>query len=266
MRLFGTVLLYLALAGSTQAEPIQVAAAISLKESLTEIARAYQAETGRDVRLTFGASGQLMAQIKAGAPVDVFIPAAPRQLDDLQKAGLIDPATRRDVAANALVLIVPSRSTSELKDFAGLVDPAIKRVAIGEPRTVPAGQYAKDVLSKLGLEPKLAGRLIYGANVRQVLDYVERGEVTAGIVYATDAREAGANVRIIATADGGWHEPIRYPAAVVKASRRSGDATMFLTYLSGEKAQAVLRNSGFLSPTTPNASTLPTGTTTGSPK
>lgn len=232
------------------AETVRVAAAISMKEAVTDIAKAYEAETGDKVTLTFGSSGQLAAQLKAGAPIDVFISAATAQLDDLDKAGLVDAATRRDVAGNSIVLIVPADGKVPLADFAALADAGIKRLAIGEPKTVPAGQYAQQTLNKLGLSQRLAGRLIFGANVRQVLSYVERGEVSAGIVYATDARESGAKVRVIATADPATHDPIRYPAAVTKTSKSPVAAKRFLDSFGGEKAKAVLAAKGF---TLPNA-------------
>jgi molybdate transport system substrate-binding protein len=231
-----------------RAETINVAAAISLKESLQEIARAYAADTGDRVEFTFGASGQLMAQIKNGAPIDAFISAANKQVDDLDKAGLIDAKTRRVVAGNSLVLIVPADAPAGLSNFKGLADDRIRRLAIGEPRTVPVGQYAQQVLRKLELEQRLSdgGRLVYGSNVRQVLDYVERGEVGAGIVYATDAREAGdAKVKVVATADPTTHEPIVYPGVLVKTSRKREAAVRFLDYLGSDKARKVFEAKGF---------------------
>src|SRR5688500_5853731 len=169
--LLSSVLCLLPLA--SRADTVHVSAAISLKAALTEIAAAYQKETGEQVRFNFGASGQLMAQIKAGAPADLFISAAPKQVDDLVAANLADAKSRRTIAANALVLVAPADAASPPKDFKDLADARQKRIAIGDPRTVPGGQYAMQTLTSLKLTDALKGRLIHAANVRQVLDYVE---------------------------------------------------------------------------------------------
>jgi len=224
-------------------ETVRVASAVSLKEAATEIAKAYETDTGNHVEFTFGASGQLEAQIKSGAPIDAFISAAGVQMDELEKAGLIDAATRRDVAGNRLVLVVPPGVASPPRDFKALA--RVKRLAIGEPKIVPAGRYAQEVLKKLGIADAVRGRLVYGANVRQVLDYVERGEVDAGIVYATDAKEAGDKAKVVATAGDSLHEPIRYPAAVVKDSPRAAAARRFIEYLTRDRAIQVLESHGF---------------------
>jgi molybdate transport system substrate-binding protein len=239
------ILLCLTSTYRASAEDIRIAAAISLREAMTQAAKAYESETGHHVDLTFGSSGQLAAQIKNGAPIDAFISAADNQMEDLDKAGLIDAKSRRVIAGNQLVLIVPADSAISISAFKSLADDAIKTLAIGEPKTVPAGQYARQVLAKLGIESKLKGRLIYGSNVRQVLDYVERGEVTAGIVYATDARQSGDKVKIVATADPETHEPIEYPAAVVKDSKQSAAAAAFLDYLKSERAGKIFAEKGF---------------------
>jgi molybdate transport system substrate-binding protein len=240
------ILLCLALAQPAVAEDIRVAAAISLKEAISQAAKAYEADTGRHVELTFGSSGQLAAQIKSGAPIDAFVSAANKQVDDLEKAGLVDAKSRRVIAGNELVLIVPANSTLTLSSLKSLADDGVKKLAIGEPRTVPAGQYAQRVLAKLDVERKLAGRLVYGSNVRQVLDYVERGEVTAGIVYATDAKEAGADkVKVVATADPATHEAIEYPAVVVKDSKHADAAAAFLDHLKSDRAGKIFQDKGF---------------------
>jgi len=226
-------------------ETINVAAAISLKEVVSEAAKGYEAETGHRVEFTFGASGQLLAQIRNGAPIDAFISAADKQADDLERLGMVENGTRRVVAGNALVLVAPADAPPGLSDFKGLADARVKKLAIGEPRTVPAGQYAVQVLQKLEQEAKLAGRLVYGSNVRQVLDYVRRGEVSAGIVYATDAKEAGDKVKVVAVADASSHDPIRYPAVVIKGSKKRDAAARFLDYLTSEKAKQLFRDKGF---------------------
>ncbi|HEY7090641.1 MAG TPA: molybdate ABC transporter substrate-binding protein [Tepidisphaeraceae bacterium] len=229
------------------ADTIRVSAAISLKDALEEVAKAYQAETGEKVTFNFGSSGQLAAQIASGADVDVFISAAQKQVDDLNKQGLLSGETRKVIAGNVLVLIVPADAKDPPSSFEALAGPSVKRVAIGEPKSVPAGQYATQVLKHFALDEKLKDRVVYGTNVRQVLAYVERGEVSAGIVYASDAKESGDKVKVVATAQGDWHEPIVYPAVVVKASAKQEAAKRFIDYLASEKARAVLTAKGFAS-------------------
>jgi molybdate transport system substrate-binding protein len=230
------------------AEAVRVAAAISLKDAMTEVAAAYKAEGKGEVGFTFGSSGQLQAQIEYGAPVDVFVSAAHTQVDELVEARLADRATKRVVAGNRLVLIVPAGAKSAPATFADLSDPKYRRVAVGEPKSVPAGQYAAQSLKSLGLLDSLKGRLVYGANVRQVLDYVERGEVDAGIVYATDAIESGDRVRVAARAEPAAHDPIEYPAVIVSNSRRRKAAGDFLDYLGSDKAREILSRKGFTPP------------------
>jgi molybdate transport system substrate-binding protein len=237
------------LATSASAGTIRVAAAISMKDALADVARDFQAATGDTVVFALGSSGQLMSQIRNGADVDVFISAAARQMDELQADGLIDPNTRRDVASNQLVLVVPADAPvgpaggDRPVSFAEL--PGVRRLAVGEPNTVPAGAYAAQVLKSLDLESSLAGKLVYGTNVRQVLSYVERGEASAGLVYATDARLSGEKVRIVAAAPAGSHEPIRYPAAVVRRSKQAGLAGRFVAYLTAPAARARFVERGF---------------------
>ncbi len=172
----------------TQACKIVVTAAISLKEAFSEIGRLYQNRTRSQVIFSFAASGELEKQIEAGAPVDVLASAGKKEMDQLQAKQLIDQVTRADFARDIFVLVVPTDAKLELHSFADLERPSVKRLAIGNPRTVPAGQYAQQLLHKIQLWPKLESRLVLAENVRQLLDYVVREEVEAGIVYATDVQ------------------------------------------------------------------------------
>ena len=237
------------------AADITVSAAISLKEALADAGRAFEKKTGDHVSFNFLASGPLMKQIENGAPVDVFVSAAHKQLDDLKKENLIDRATERVVAKNQLVLVVPSGAINSPGKFEDLSDARFQRIAIGEPRSVPAGDYAMQTLAALKLTDALKDRLKMGANVRQVLDYVERGEVDAGIVYRTDALISGGKVRIVATADESTHQPIEYPGAVIAASKQHDDALHFLEFLHSTDGTEILTRYGFASATSPT--TLP---------
>lgn len=251
MRFFRIAIATLLLTSLGWAQTIRVGAAISLQGALTEIAAKYEADTGRKVDFVFGSSGQVMAQIVNGAPIDAFISAAAAQVDELERNQRTVPGTRRTIAGNTLVLVVPPAPRSSITRFQDLAAPGNGKISIGEPTTVPAGQYAMQVLTKLNLADPLKDRLVYGSNVRQVLSYVERGEVLAGIVYSTDAKESGDKVRVVATASADTHAPIVYPAVVVKASAHQNLARQFLDFLSTEPARRILAEKGFSSPPSP---------------
>ena len=255
MRLMLLPLLLVALGGCGAGSPaasgeeegggLTVSAAVSLREAFVEIGELYRARTGGSVSFNFGASGSLQKQIEAGAPVDVFASAGARQMDELAARGLIDAETRRGFARNTLVLVVPEGSQLNLTSLSDLAGPAVRRVAVGNPKTVPAGQYTEQAFAGAGLGDRLQPKLVVAEDVRQVLDYVARGEVDAGVVYATDAREAAGRVRVAAVAEEGTHEPITYPAAVVRDSRRKQAAREFVELVAGAEGQAVLRRHGF---------------------
>jgi molybdate transport system substrate-binding protein len=230
---------------SGQNQPIVVGAAISLKESFSELGDIYQRRTGTKVTFTFGSSGQLEKQIEAGAPMDVFASAAEKEMDELQAKNLIDRATRRDFAGNSLVLVVPTDSRIQLKSFLDLEKPIVSKIAIGNPKTVPAGQYAQELLRNTQLWPKVEPRLILGENVRQVLDYVSRGEVDAGIVYATDVQVAQGKVVVAARAADHDYGPILYPLAVVKDSTNAKAARGFVDLVVSPEGDQILKKHGF---------------------
>ena len=209
------------------------------------IAAIYEAKTHNKITLNFGSSGQLLGQIRNGAPVDVFISAARKQVDDLAAEHLSLPETARVIAGNELALIVPADSKAGSTDYKGLVDPSFKRIAVGEPKTVPAGQYAMQSFEKLGISDRIKDRLVYGGNVRQVLAYVEQSEVSAGVVYATDAKSSGDKIKVISTAPPDSHDPIVYPAVVVKASHATAEAGKFLDFLSSPDSKAIFKELGF---------------------
>ena len=216
---------------------------------MTDVAKQYERDASKHLELNFGATGQLLAQIREGAPIDLFIAASEDQMDQAVKAELVDSATRVVVANNRLVLIVPASATDSPRGFTDLASPTVKRLAVGQPKIVPAGQYAMQVLKKLDLESSQKDRLVFGSSVRQVLDYVERGEVDAGIVYATDAQLAGkGKVRVVAVADERWHDPIHYVAAIVRATKQYPAAAEFVRYLRDDRAQSLLSKRGFAPP------------------
>jgi molybdate transport system substrate-binding protein len=225
---------------------ITVAAAISLKDAFLSMAQLYRERTGDKVDFSFGASGELMRQIEAGAPVDIFASAGQREMDDLQSKGLLETATRGDFARNSLAIVVPAGSALKLSAVEDLGRPAVKRISIGNPATVPAGMYAQQLLVHTQLWEKLQPRLIFAENVRQVLGYVERGEVSAGIVYSTDVGIAHGRVQVAARAPDGTYGPILYPIAKIKGSPHQGAAREFVRFVLGAEGQRVLKKFGFL--------------------
>ena len=219
-----------------------------MKETVQAVGAAFGKQTGNTVQFSFGSSGAFVAQIKSGAETDVFLSAANRQMDDLENAKLLEAGTRRVVAMNELVIVVPADSTLVPANFSALAGKDYSRIAAGEPKTVPAGEYALEVLKRLKVFDGVADRLVYGANVRQVLVYVERGEVEAGIVYRTDAKEAADKVKVAATANAGDHEAIEYPAALIAASKHKKAARAFLDFLAGAEGRKILVERGFVVP------------------
>jgi len=223
---------------------LTVSAAASLKEALGEITPLYsKAKSNVAIRNNFGSSGDLQQQIINGAPVDVFISAAAKQMDELQKKDLIIADTRRDLLTNNLVLIVPvdKRDAKELKD---LTNANIERIAIGDPRSVPVGQYAEQALTKLELLQVVKSKFVLGNNVRQVLQFVESGNAQAGIVYATDAKTS-TKVKVVQVIDAKLHKPIVYPIAVIQKSTNQPSAKSYLEFLSSEPAKTIFEKYGF---------------------
>lgn len=250
------LLLALALAAGDLAEPRQtqapnrdliVSAAVSLKDALDEIARLYHAERpGEIVRFNLGGSGTLERQIEQGAPVDLFISASSEDMDKLQSKALVLAGTRKDLLKNRIVLIVPA-GTKTVAGFADLAKPEVKFIAIGEPQTVPAGEYAQEVLRYFGLYDRLKGKYVLSKDVRQVLTYVASGNADAGIVYATDA-EISKQVSVAAIAPEPSHAPVIYPVAVMKLSKSPADAEEFESFLSSAPARVVFEKYGFAAP------------------
>ncbi len=228
----------------TQTIDLTIAAASSLKDALTEIKTVFE-ESNKNVKVTFsfGASGALQQQIENGADVDVFISAAVKQMDSLEEKGLIIPDTRKSFLGNQVVLIVP-KDSALVTDFKDLTLDQVKHIGLGEPKGVPVGQYAEEVLSNLHILKQLQEKAVYGNNVKEVLTWVETGNVDAGIVYLTDAKISD-KVRIAAAAPEGYHKPVYYPAAVIKGSKNPEQAKGFTEFLYDSKAKAVFEKYGF---------------------
>ena len=228
-----------------QSTTLTVSAAASLKDALTAIGRDYSASHPQTrVNFNFGSSGTLQKQIEQGAPADVFISAADQQMDALQRQHLIEASTRRNMAGNTLVLIVPRDGSSKVHRFKDAAAPQVARIAIGGP-TVPAGMRAQEVFTRLSVWPAVSAKAVRGKDVREVLTQVELGNVDAGVVYGTDAA-ISPKVRVVATAPQTMHKPIRYPLAVLRGSSNRAVARDFAAYVTSSQAKAVLRKYKFL--------------------
>ncbi|HZT54863.1 MAG TPA: molybdate ABC transporter substrate-binding protein [Burkholderiaceae bacterium] len=231
-----------------RADDLTVSAAASLTNAFTDIAKAYETQhPGTHVNLNFGASDVLLKQIEQGAPADVFASADETTMDRAASAGRIDAASRRDFAANTLVLVTPAGSTAPAK-LGDLAQDAYKHIAIGNPDSVPAGRYAKQALAEAKLWDVLQPKFVQAQNVRQALDYVARGEAEAGFVYATDAASQAAKVKVALTVPTAT--PVHYPAAAVGPCKQKPAACEFVQFLATPASRATLAKYGF-SPVNP---------------
>ncbi|MDR1320652.1 MAG: molybdate ABC transporter substrate-binding protein [Gracilibacteraceae bacterium] len=224
---------------------IIVFAAASLTDAATEIAEAFKsAQPSVTVEYSFASSGNLQTQIEEGAPADVFLSAAQRQMDALAEKGLIQADTRKDLLVNKVVLITPTGNPAGVRNFADMTSEMVKLIAIGDPASVPAGQYAQEVFTTLNVWDAVQAKANLGTDVRQVLTWVEESEVDCGVVYATDAATT-AQAEIVAEAPAGSHTPIVYPAALTTGSENPAAARAYLDYLSGAEAAAIFEKYGF---------------------
>jgi molybdate transport system substrate-binding protein len=164
-------------------------------------------------------------------------------MDDLAGAEYVDGNTRKNFAGNTLVVIVPPGSN--LISLPGLADEKVKKVAVGNPKTVPAGQYTEQAFNNLHLIPDIQSKLVYAEDVRQVLDYVIRGEVDAGFVYASDASSAGSKVKVGTAVPENLYSPIQYPIAVIRESRQKQAAQQFIDLVLSADGQSILAKHGF---------------------
>lgn len=222
-----------------------ISAAASMTDVLKEISEAYSlVEPDVNLIYTFGGSGALQTQIEEGAPADIFISAAQKQMTALEEGGHILSETKKTLLVNKVVLIAPVNSEITISFFEELSRDDIKKLGLGDPSSVPVGQYSEEIFKSLSILDEVKEKSIYGSDVRTVLTWVESGEVDLGVVYSTDA--IGSNkVKIVAEAPIGSHEEVSYPVAVIKDSKNIEEAKKLLDYLSSDKAAKIFEKYGF---------------------
>ncbi|MGN6479959.1 molybdate ABC transporter substrate-binding protein [Luteibacter sp.] len=240
-------LLLLTGASAASAADLVVSAASSLTDAFQAVGKAYEAKhPGTHVVLNFAASDVLLRQIASGAPADVFASADQTAMDKAVAAKAIDPSTRKDFASNRLVLVVPQDSKATIGSPADLKADSVKRVAYGDPASVPVGRYTRAALEQQGLWDAVSAKGVLAQNVRQSLDYVARGEVDAGFVFATDAAILKDKVKVAATVP--TPKPITYPIAVVAGSKQPADAAAFEAFVQSAEGRKILSGFGFEAP------------------
>jgi molybdate transport system substrate-binding protein len=246
-RVIQTVVLLVAVfaAGAVNAADLLVFAAASLTDSVKEIAGDYTKQTGRKILFNFGASSTLARQIEEGAPADIFFSADEAKMDGLEKKGLILPGTRKSRLSNSLVIVVAADSSLQITSATNLADTAIKRIALADPKSVPAGIYSKAYLQKINLWTAIEPKVVPTDNVRAALAAVESGNVEAGMVYKTDAA-ISKHVKVACEIFAREGPKISYPMAVVKDSRQPVAAKAFLDYLNSAAAAKIFERYGFI--------------------
>jgi molybdate transport system substrate-binding protein len=235
-------------ASDSEDEAVVVSAAASLGPVLREITAAYASgDSSRRVMVNTAASGILMRQIERGAPVDLFLSASPVEVRKLEAQGLLRPETKTVFAEGRLVVLVP-RGTATPDSLADLASPAYRRIAVGNFKTVPAGRYAREALESAGLWDELQPRLIPAESARQVLDYVARAEVQAGLAYRTDARLLPDDVVEGPEVPPGTHSPILYVGAVAADAEHPQGARDLLDFMVSPEGRTILARFGFEPP------------------
>lgn len=229
-----------------EAESVEllIAAAASLQNAMEEIKPLYEAANkGVTLTFTFGSSGSLQEQIEQGAPVDVFMSAALKQMKALEEGGLILEGSQKELLENKVVLIVPNDSTLDITSFEDITK--AETIALGDPASVPVGQYSEEIFTSLGMLDKVKEKATYGKDVTEVLTWIATGNADAGVVYATDAKSS-ADVKVVAEAPEGSVSKAIYPVAVVKDSKVQDAAKTFVDYLASDEAIGIFQKYGFI--------------------
>ncbi|PKM81971.1 MAG: molybdate ABC transporter substrate-binding protein [Firmicutes bacterium HGW-Firmicutes-14] len=234
--------------GKGAKQTINISAAISMKNALNEIKTLYEKDNPQvTLNFNFASSGTLQRQIEHGAPVDVFISAGKKQMDELLDKGLVE--SPHTIAGNQLVLVKAAALNKSTTSLQQLAEPDVQRIAIGTPDTVPAGKYAREAMKKTGIWEAVSAKLVFAKDVRQVLDYVETGNVDAGLVYRSDTVAPG-KIKPEFNVPGSYHSKIVYPAAVTTSAENPQRAAAFLQFLETGKSRDIFKKYGFTEPET----------------
>lgn len=226
-------------------QDITVFAAASLTDALNDISTEFKKEnTEASVTFTFGASGALQTQIEEGAPGDLFFSAAEKQMDALKEKSLLEDDSITKLLENQVVLIVPADSTKEITSFDDLATDKVSSIALGEPASVPVGQYSEEIFTHYNITDEVKTKATYASDVRQVLTWVEEGTVDCGIVYSTDAKTSD-KVKVVAIAPEDSHTDVIYPVAILKETSSKKVSKEFLDYLSSDTSKTIFENYGF---------------------
>ena len=226
---------------------LSVWAAAGLKNAFKELATAFDGEAGSETTLVFDTAGVLQKQIAAGASADVFASSDPKFMNALVKEGFVDESAVKTFASNEVVLIVPAKSALGVSGFEDLAKPEVKKIAVGNPDTTPLGQMTlAEILPRLGVLEEVQPKLVFSQSVSQTLDYVNREEVEAGIVWVSEAKAGGDGVKTVATCDPSQHSKVLFMIAVVKDSEKPEQAQAFVDYVLSSDGQSVLQAHGFL--------------------
>lgn len=224
---------------------LHVLSAASLSETMLEIERAFESDHPEiDIILNFASSGTLQRQIEQGAPADFFLSASEDKFDSLKKKNLIHPDYEKSLLKNKLVLITKKSTDTSVEELTNLKNTDIQRISIGVPESVPAGQYAKETLEQSNIWTAVQDKLVYAKDVRQVLTYVETGNVDIGFVYETDAKSS-SKIKVLQTIDSALHTNIIYPAGIIKDTIHLEETKTFFTFLQNKEAQITFREFGF---------------------
>ena len=233
--------------GGSQPQTVElhVSAAASLTNAMNDLAELY-AKDNPNVKITFnfGSSGALQQAIENGGQSDLFLSAAQKQMNALDDKGELLEGSRKDLLLNEVVLIVPNDADKNISSFDDVATDKVSKVALGEPKGVPVGQYSEEIFTKLNILDAVTAKAVYGSDVRQVLAWTEAAEVDCGVVYATDAAISD-KVKVVCSAPQGSHKPVIYPAAVIKSSNQQDAAKKFLDFMTSDAAKQVFAKYGF---------------------
>ncbi|SDF63174.1 molybdate ABC transporter substrate-binding protein [Sporomusa acidovorans] len=227
------------------AAPIEVnlSAALGLKDALTDIQKEYEtANPNIKLVFNFGPAGVLQKQLEQGISADIFISASPKQVNELQNKNLVVPTSRKILVADKLVLVVSKNSPSAIEDFQDLT--RVEKFGMGEPGTVPAGQYAMEFLKNIGIWENVKDKAVQAKDVRTIISYVESENVDAGIAFSTVAALSD-KVKVVAAAPDGSHMPITFPAVIMANAKHPKEAEAFLSYLCSSQSAAIFQKYGF---------------------